>query len=91
MIGFIEYVKINIKYMALCIDNLCCKWAKMLCNDHIVDADYLKFKEMLESPGNDDPKTIDEYLEELEAKEKEMKCKIFRMYILLCNPSVLAV
>lgn len=37
------------------------------------DADYLKFKEMLESPGNDDPKTIDEYLEELEAKEKEMK------------------
>lgn len=79
--------------MALCIDNLCCKWAKMLCNDHIVDADYLKFKEMLESPGNDDPKTIDEYLEELEAKEKEMKCKIFRMYmyILLCNLSVLAV
>lgn len=51
----------------------------MLCNDHIVDTDYLKFKEMLESPGNDDPKTIDEYLEELEAKEKEMKCKIFRM------------
>lgn len=48
----------------------------MLCNDHIVDADYLKFKEMLESPGNDDPKTIDEYLEELEAKEKEMKCKL---------------
>lgn len=77
--------------MALSIDNLCCKWAKMLCNDHIVDADYLKFKEMLESPGNDDPKTIDEYLEELEAKEKEMKCKIFRMYILLCNLSVLAV
>lgn len=77
--------------MALCIDNLCCKWVKMLCNDHIVDADYLKFKEMLESPGNDDPKTIDEYLEELEAKEREMKCKIFRMYILLCNPSVLAV
>lgn len=37
------------------------------------DADYLKFKEMLESPGNDDPKTIDEYLEELEAKEREMK------------------
>jgi hypothetical protein len=41
------------------------------------DADYLKFKELLESPGNDDAKTIDEYLEELEAKEKEMKCKNF--------------
>lgn len=63
----------------------------MFCNDYIVDVDYLKFKEMLEFSGNDDFKIIDEYLEELEVKEKEMKCKIFRMYILLCNFFVLAV
>lgn len=31
---------------------------------------------MLESPGNDEAKTIDEYLEELEAKEREMKCEM---------------
>ena len=40
---------------------------------------------MLESPGNDEAKTIDEYLEELEAKEREMKCEMISCGIILIH------
>lgn len=40
---------------------------------------------MLESPGNDEAKTIDEYLEELEAKEREMKCEMITCGLILIH------
>lgn len=63
---------------------ICSRWifiAVILLIHIFTDADYVKFKELLESPGNDDVKTIDEYLEELESKEKEMKCELDSLLI----------